>query len=101
MSKIAIFEHLRTCSEAAKKFTYGLVGELAQTVMEAMEEMESIKANKEELNVVRDALNEKAASNHTHDFSQLNIKDKSTNKNYTFSMDNGLVFLDDGDGEEI
>ncbi len=49
MSKIAIFEHLKTCSEAAKKFTSSLVGELATSVTAAITELEEVKADKSEL----------------------------------------------------
>lgn len=46
MNKIAVIEYLKICSEAAKKFTNRLVGKLAQTVTKAMEELESVKADK-------------------------------------------------------
>ena len=46
MNKITVFEHLRACAEAAKNYASGLVGELAQTVTEAIGELESVKANK-------------------------------------------------------
>lgn len=46
MNKITVFEHLRACAEAAKNYASGLVGELAQTTMEAVNELESVKANK-------------------------------------------------------
>ena len=45
MNKITVFEHLRACAEAAKNYASGLVGELAQTVTEAIGELESVKAN--------------------------------------------------------
>ena len=38
--------HLKACAEAAKNFTNGLVGELAQSVTDALEEFESVKADK-------------------------------------------------------
>lgn len=40
MGKIAIFEHLKSCSEAAKIFTGKLVGEVVQAVAAAIEELE-------------------------------------------------------------
>lgn len=46
MSKLTVFEHLRACAEAAKSYATGLFGELAQTVTEAIGELESVKANK-------------------------------------------------------
>ena len=46
MNKITVFEHLRACAEAAKNYASGLVGELAQTVTEAIGELESVKAKK-------------------------------------------------------
>nr|UWG90084.1 MAG: hypothetical protein [Bacteriophage sp.] len=48
MNKITVFEHLRACAEAAKNYASDLVGELAQTTMEAVGELESVKANKTE-----------------------------------------------------
>lgn len=47
MGKLTLTEHLRACAEAAKSFTNGLVAELAQTVTDAMQEMESVKADKQ------------------------------------------------------
>ena len=41
-------EHLKACAEAAKRFTNGLVAELAQTVTDAMQEMENVKADKQD-----------------------------------------------------
>lgn len=46
MGKITLLNHLKACAESAKKFTNGLVGELAQTVTEAMVELERVKADK-------------------------------------------------------
>lgn len=48
MSKLTVFEHLKACAEAAKSYATGLFGELAQTVTEAIGELESVKANKAE-----------------------------------------------------
>lgn len=47
MGKLTLTEHLKACAEAAKNFTNGLVAELAQTVTEAMQEMETVKADKQ------------------------------------------------------
>ena len=47
MGKLTLTEHLKACAEAAKNFTNGLVAELAQTVTEAMQEMENVKADKQ------------------------------------------------------
>lgn len=47
MGKLTLTEHLKACAEAAKNFTNGLVAELAQTVTEAMQEMEAVKADKQ------------------------------------------------------
>ena len=38
MGKITLLNHLKACAEAAKNFTNGLVGELAQSVTDALEE---------------------------------------------------------------
>lgn len=46
MGKVTLAEHLKACAEAAKNFTNGLVGQLAQTVTEALEEFEKVKADK-------------------------------------------------------
>ena len=46
MGKLTLTEHLKACAEAAKNFTSGLVGELATTVTEAMNEMNEVKADK-------------------------------------------------------
>lgn len=46
MSKITITEHLKAVAMAAKQYTSGLVGDLAKTVLDAMNELESVKANK-------------------------------------------------------
>lgn len=48
MSKLTVFEHLEACAEAAKNYATGLFGELAQTVTEAIGELNSVKANKAE-----------------------------------------------------
>lgn len=47
MGKMTRIEHLKACAEAAKRFTNGLVSELAQTVTDAMQEMENVKADKQ------------------------------------------------------
>lgn len=46
MGKITLTEHLKACAEAAKNFTNGLIGQLAQTVADALEEVETVKADK-------------------------------------------------------
>lgn len=46
MDKLTVFVHLRACAEAAKTYVSGLVGELAQTTVGAVEELESTKADK-------------------------------------------------------
>lgn len=46
MGKITLLNHLKACAEAAKNFTNGLVGELAQSVTDALEEFETVKADK-------------------------------------------------------
>ena len=46
MGKVTLTEHLKACAEAAKNFTNGLIGQLAQTVTEALEEFETVKADK-------------------------------------------------------
>ena len=46
MGKITLLNHLKACAEAAKNFTNGLVGELAQSVTDALEEFEAVKADK-------------------------------------------------------
>lgn len=46
MGKVTVLEHLRAAAEAEKTFANGLVGELAQTVTEAITELESVKADK-------------------------------------------------------
>lgn len=48
MGKLTLTEHLRACAEAAKNFTNGLVAELAQTVTEAMQELETVKADRQD-----------------------------------------------------
>lgn len=48
MGKLTLTGHLQACAEAAKNFTNGLVAQLAQTVTEAMQEMESVKADKQD-----------------------------------------------------
>lgn len=46
MGKMTILEHLKACAEAAESFTSGLVAKLAQTVTDAMQEMEEVKADR-------------------------------------------------------
>lgn len=46
MSKLTLLNHLKSCAELAKNFAGGLVAELAQTVTEAIEEMNETKADK-------------------------------------------------------
>lgn len=46
MGKLTLTEHLKACAEAAKNFTNGLVGELAQSVTDALVELETVKADK-------------------------------------------------------
>lgn len=46
MGKLTLTEHLKACAASAKNFTNGLVGELAQTVTDAMTEMDAVKADK-------------------------------------------------------
>lgn len=48
MKKAIIFEYLKICMQRVKQFVGGLVGELASTVTEAMEELDNIKADKGE-----------------------------------------------------
>lgn len=48
MGKMTRIEHLKACAEAAKRFTNGLVAELAQTVTDAMQEIENVKADKQD-----------------------------------------------------
>lgn len=38
--KVTVLDHLRSCSQAAKDFTNGLVSELATATADAIEEME-------------------------------------------------------------
>lgn len=47
MGKLTYLNHLKACAEAARNFTNGLVANLAQTVTEAMQEMEAAKADKQ------------------------------------------------------
>lgn len=46
MSKITLLEQLRQLAEAAKTYADGLIAKLAQTTVEAVEEVEAAKANK-------------------------------------------------------
>ena len=47
MGKLTYLNHMKACAEAAKSFTNGLVAKLAQTVTDAMQEMEDVKADKQ------------------------------------------------------
>jgi len=47
MSKLTILNHLKACAEAAKRFTNKVLGELAQTVTEAIAELDANKVDKE------------------------------------------------------
>lgn len=46
MGKVTLLSHLKSCAEAAKNFANGLAGQITQAVTEALEEMESLKADK-------------------------------------------------------
>ena len=46
MGRITLLKQLRACAESAKNFTNGLVAELAQSVTDAMEELERLKADR-------------------------------------------------------
>ena len=46
MGKLTAVGHLRACAETAKSFVSELVAELAQTVFQALEEMDGLKADK-------------------------------------------------------
>lgn len=46
MSKFAVFEHIRISAEASKNFVMGLIGEVAGTVADALEELHSLKSDK-------------------------------------------------------
>lgn len=47
MGKLTSIDHLKACAEAAKTFANGLVATLAQSVTEAMQEMDGEKADKQ------------------------------------------------------
>ena len=79
--KITLVDHLKSCAQAAKTFAGGLVAELAQTVTEAIEEMDGTKADKDSVVPTTRKINGKslsadvnleatdvgaAASSHTH-----------------------------------
>lgn len=46
MSKISAIEHLKAFGEGAKTYAKKLVGELAQNIVAALEELNDLKANK-------------------------------------------------------
>lgn len=46
MGKIAVIEHLRSCAVASRNFVTGLIGDVAGTVADALEELDRAKANK-------------------------------------------------------
>lgn len=46
MGKAVLFEHLKACAHSTKNFTNGVVAEMAQSVADALTEMESAKADK-------------------------------------------------------
>lgn len=46
MSKLTEVEHLRACAEASRKFVRGLIGEVAGTVADALEELANAKQDK-------------------------------------------------------
>ena len=48
MNKVAVLGHLGGCMEAVKAFIQNLVAELAQATTEAIEEVETVKADKPE-----------------------------------------------------
>lgn len=70
-NKITVLSQLKACAEAARLFTSGLIVNLAETVSDALTELEQKKADK--------------------------VEDKGTGKIYTLSMENGLIYLDDGE----
>lgn len=45
MSKFAILEHLKASAEASKNFVVSLIGEIAGTVADALEELARVKAD--------------------------------------------------------
>lgn len=46
MEKITVLEHIRACAVASRNFVTGLIGEVAGTVADALEELDRTKANK-------------------------------------------------------
>ena len=46
MAKIMVLDHLRACAERAKTFASGLVADLSKSTVDALEEMENLKADK-------------------------------------------------------
>ena len=47
MSKLSLFDHLKACAVAARNYASRKIAELAQTTAEAMDEMETVKADKQ------------------------------------------------------
>lgn len=47
MEKIMVLDHLRACAERAKTFASGLVADLSKSTVDALEEMENLKADKQ------------------------------------------------------
>ena len=45
-NKLTTFDYLKRCAEAARDFTNGLVAQLATSVTDAVEEMDTVKADK-------------------------------------------------------
>lgn len=68
-SKIITLENLNSASVSAKNFTSTLVAEVTKTTAEAIEELEKKVRTVEEVN---------------------------TGEIYTFHLENGLLYLDDG-----
>lgn len=48
MGKFILIEQLRACAEASKNFVNGLIGEVAGTVADALEELDTVKSDKSE-----------------------------------------------------
>ena len=69
-TKITTLTHIKAVSNSVKNFVNSLVGHVAETTADAIEEVEG-KINK--------------------------VQDVSTGITYTISMENGLVYLDDGE----
>lgn len=67
--KITTLAHIKTVSNSVKNFVNSLVGHVVKTTADAIEEVEG-KINK--------------------------VQDVGTRITYTISMENGLLYLDDG-----